>query len=308
MAWLAGAGVMLWLGATAPGATESPNVTIMVKHRQWSADAKKDPQHAGLVWFERRVHVDNAHLWLKSATDPTSRRPVIRAYGDFFFGLSFGGFGNGGWNRWDFLRVVSAYGRGKGVDVTHTRRHLGAYVLERRQRGVVEFAWQMPPVPGSKTPPGEMHVRLVKRRDEPEWLYLRVSVDPAHEARVQQLSVSSYPGQTSGAGVRRRVASTATRNQAMPQGALALELPDEYAVSLHNVNAHEYDACLLVFDPKEIKAASVAGTYCVVAALTPAPGRQAVHLAMGYFHKTHYPKGNQAFSRRRVSDSNVCAA
>ena len=289
---------LVGVGVSAATVARAEAQGVVVEHtfRQWQADPKKDPKHAGLVWIERRLNVDNARLWIKSVVDPAKdHRPVIRGYGDFFFGLHFGGFGNGGWNKWDFLHVASGYGKAKGTDITHTQRHLGAYVLERRARGVVEFAWRMPPVPKKTTPPGEMLVRLVKSHAEPQWLYLRVSVDPAHQARLQRVSVSAYPGQTSGPGVRRRVTTTFTRSHAMPNGAMRLKLPTEYAVSLHNKNAHEYDACLLVLDPDEIAGASVAGTYGVGAALTPKPGRHTVHLALGYFRKTHYPKGNAAF-------------
>ena len=81
----------------------------------------------------------------------------------------------------------------------------------------------------------------------------------------------------------------------MPTGSLAVTPGREYALSLHNKHAHEHDACLLVFDPDEVAAAVASGTYCVSVALTPAPGRHTMHLALGYFRKVHHAKGNPAF-------------
>jgi len=296
MRWAIAASVVVWVGMRACAGERTDRVAIGHTYREWSADPKKDPKHAGLVWIERRVHVDNAAFWLKSVIDPKQgRRPVVRGYGDFFFGLRFGGFGNGGWNRWGFLSVACAYGKGKATDVTQRQAHVGGYVLERGRRGVVEFVWHMPPVPGGTDPPGEMRARVVKWHDQPEWLYLQVSIDPGHEAALRRVSVSAYPGQTSGPAVRQRWVTTPVRSHALPSGVLQADPAREHALSLHNKYAHEHDACLLVCDPQQIAQVRVSGTYGVSVGLSPVPGRQAVQVALGYFRKTYYPKGNAAF-------------
>ena len=137
--------------------------------------------------------------------------------------------------------------------------------------------------------------RIGKRADAKRWCDIETSVESPAGLSLGSVWYSAFPGETSGPPTRQRWVTTAVRGHNLMAGGVQLDPKREWALSLHNKHAHERAGSLLIFDPDEIAAARVEGTYGVAVRLTPTPGRKSIHVAVSYFLQQPYPDANAAF-------------
>lgn len=252
----------------------------------------KPPKGIGNDFLETRLELGNLKLWYRAAVDPhNDDAPVRFGYGDFFFGCDFGRQGNGGWNLWNFTGATVATAGGKPVGLF--RRAEGVHVVERGARAMADVAWW--PLGAERTPTSIVAIRFVKRAGEAKWAYIETSVAPESPLALASVWYSAFPGNTSGPPGRERWVTTPARSHNLMTGEVSLDPAREWAVSLHNKNGHERAGSLLVFDPAEVAAAKVSGTYGVTIRLTPKAGAKRLHVAVGYFLGEHHRDANAAF-------------
>jgi len=291
---------MLMLTALCLAAERPAHVEVTLKEERTSVT--DDPQRKGLEAVDRRLQM--ANLWIRYHLlfDPAhGNRPVIERYGDYFLACGFPP-GTWNWNLEYFLDVYVARPNEKPFNANRATLQEGFYVLEEGSRGVADMVW---PLPAGKTERakadakegGSLSVRLVKVAADENWFYVEVALEGEERAQVSQVRLGAFPVVTTGPPERQRWATTLKSAYRLSRALTGLDAGTEWGVVLHNKNAQEEGGCLVVFDPDEMESGRVAGTYGVSLYLTPGKGRQAVHLALGYFWDTHYEKGVAQFRK-----------
>lgn len=279
------------------GAAYSQEPAFIVKLNESRSAVQNDELRKGLDFVDRKLQVDNLSMSYRRLVDPKDGDKVkLFNYGDFFMSCRFGGFGNGGWDMEYFLQAEVGYPNGPSWNLILDVLQQGIYVLEQRDRALVDLVWPVPPAPGKEGSGGTLLVRLVKQPGGTKWAYLQVQLQATQGATLRRVRVSGYPGNTSGPPERERWAKTAKQDGNLQSGAtLELNPADEWAVAMYNRHADEQDANLAVYLPEEIQSAKVAGVYNVALDLFPVAGRDTVHLALGFYTGTPYTEGNSRF-------------
>jgi len=256
---------------------------------------KKPPKAVGNVFVETRLTLDNFKLRHRVAVDPRKGdEPVRYGYGDFFFGSEFGRQGNGGWSLWNFTRVHVADPKRGNTPFGLYGRAEGFHVVERGPRAMVDVVWW--PKGGPKRHPNELvTLRFVKHAAERKWCFIETSLEPTSQLRLARVQYAAYPAHTTGPPARERWVTTAARSHNLMAGGISLDPATEWAISLHNKHAHERAGSLLVFDPVEVAAVRVEGTYAVAIMITPKPQCTRLHVAVSYFLREHFHQANAAF-------------
>lgn len=270
---------------------------FLVKLEESRSAVQGDEQRKGLEVVDRRLQVDNLSMWYHRLVDPQHGDQVKTfAYGDYFMNCRFGGFGNGGWDMEYFLQVEVGYPGGPSWNVIQDVLQQGIYILERQDRALVDLVWPVPPPPEGEGSGGTLLVRLAKWPGGTRWAFLKVQLLATQGAELRRVQVSGYPGNTAGAAGRERWARTARQDGNLQGGAiLELDPTEEWAVAMYNRHDQEQDANLAVFLPEEVQAARVSGTYSVALHLVPGPGKDQLHLALGFYTQIPFAQGNARF-------------
>ena len=271
----------------------SPDVGVELKTKR--IPVTKPAKAVGNDFVETRLTLDSFKLWHRVAVDPRKGdEPVRYGYGEFFFGCEFGRQGNGGWDLWHFTSAeVADPKRGDAPFGLH-RKVEGFHVVERGPRAVVDVVW-WPEGRPKRSLDDLVTMRFVKHAAEREWCFIETGLEPGSPLRLAQVSYSAYPAHTSGPPGRERWVTTAARSHNLMTGGIDLDPAKEWAISLHNKHAHERAGSLLVFDPDEVAAVRVEGSYGVSIELVPKPGRTRLHVAVSYFLREHFREANAAF-------------
>ena len=265
-------------------------VAVTVKEdRAPIADERNDQ---GVVLFKRVLSIGNAGVRYQQALDSKNGdKLVTQRYADYILGCEFPRWS---WN-WDlqyFLDVTVTRPGGQPFIPNRAALQEGIYPLQQGARGVADMIW---PLAGKDpTQAGRLAVRLVKPGDDPNWMFVRISLEGEPEAKITQVRMSSYPVITSGPPDRQRWVETASRGLMMGGPPEKLDPATEWAVAMHNKYANEEGGSLLVMDPTQIAAMSAQGTYPVNITMTPSSDR-VVTVAMGYFWDTPWEKAVAAF-------------
>jgi len=291
-------GFWLWaVLALFTASAQAEEAVFLVKLEESRSAVQGDEQRKGLEVVDRRLQVDNLSMWYHRLVDPQHGDQVKSfAYGDYFMNCRFGGFGNGGWDMEYFIQVEVGYPNGPSWNLIQDVLQQGMYVLEQQDRAVVDLVWPVPPPPSAPGDGGRLLLRLVKWPGATRWAYLQVQLQATAGAELRRVRGSGYPGNTAGPPERGRWAKTARQDGNLQTGAtLELDPATEWAVAMYNRHAQEEDANLAVFLPEEIQAAQVNGTYSVGLNLIPTPGRDTLHLALGFYTGIPYQEGNKRF-------------
>ncbi|MBM4049116.1 MAG: hypothetical protein FJ279_28795 [Planctomycetes bacterium] len=272
-----------------------PVNVLLRETREKLKEPERDPKLASRVGFERverHLSVGNARFWLRQTFEPGQPDgPVVKQYGDFFFGLEFGRRGNGQWDVWHFLQPRVLLPNEKApVHPTRARPPMGFFPLEQGKRGLADMVWPAGEAGGAFT------IRAVKLPDDPQWLYLEVSVD-SPGATLDGVAISAYPCETTGPPERERWISSAVAGHLMTNQRAPINPATEWALCWHNKRAQEDWGVLSVFDPEEVAGAAAFGTYGVALELKPKPNRATLRLAVGYFKATPYAEALAALGR-----------
>lgn len=240
-----------------------------------------EPNRENLQQVKRRLSLGAVGITYEQLVDPAQGdKPLVQRYGDYRLGCAFPPYT---WN-WDleyFLDVTVTRPGQPPIAANRTVLQQGIYALAQGARGVADMVWPLPPrADGGQA--GELVVRLVKLVAEPEWLYVRVTIEGEADAQITAVKLHSYPTTTSGPPERQRwVTSLATARQ-MANGAQRYTPAEEWGLVLHNRLAQEDGGALLVMDPDQVATGDVSGTYAVIVHMNTKP-TQSMNFAMGYF-------------------------
>jgi hypothetical protein len=206
-----------------------------------------------------------------------------KAWGDYFFGLRLGESPrNGGWSRWEFLRVYEKTARGTENVLSRSRPEVVlGYAAGGADRLVLEWA----------TATGRVRLRFAAFASHPEWLFGCVDLTEAPVARVE---FSAYPGNA--AAQEGRVRCLGMRGveadlSARPFETRSWTLPAVLLFSRH------FDTSFgnkLVFLREAVSCVSAPKTGTRVdLRLAPAPGAKRLTFALGSF--AHRDPDDQIF-------------
>jgi hypothetical protein len=268
----------------------SDEVAVTVKEsRDPIGDERKDQ---GIEMVKRSLSIGNAGIRYQQAVDAKHGDKLVQQrYADYILGCEFP-LWSWNWELEYFLEVTVTRPNEPPFSATRGALQEGIYPLQQGVRGVADMVW---PLAGrDPAQAGRLAVRLVKPADDPNWMYLRLSLEGEPEARITQVQMSSFPVTTSGPAERQRWVETAARGLQMSGSPEKLDPKTEWALVLHNKYADEEGGALLVMEPEQISAATAQGTYPVSITMTPTPAR-AVTVAMGYFWDTPYEKAVAQF-------------
>ena len=231
-------------------------------------------------------------LHYKGYADPKAGyAPVDRAWGDVILGCNLGpSRANGQWDRWHFV-AAGVERAGKVRDPVRQDPIQGGYVLQMHPRGLADLVWRDPEGPG----PG-LSLRAMKLPDLPTWAFFEVCSVAAKD-RLVSVSIGCYPASTSPQLAklgRGRAVTTAKGQSDLGSAARRLDPAAECLVALHNVHLEEDWGCVLLFSPREVADARIAGTYNVRVELRPKPQVQALHFGCSYFAKEPFQRACQA--------------
>jgi hypothetical protein len=282
----------LWAGLVLCSLASAWADEVVVTVKEERAPIGDERKDQGIVLFKRLLSIGNAGVRYYRALDSKNGDALVtQRYGDYILGCEFPRWS---WN-WDlqyFLEVTVTRPGEKPFSATHAALQEGIYPLQQGPRGVADMVWPL----WGKAPDqaGRLAVRLVKPGDDPNWMFVRVSLEGEPEAKITQVRLSSYPVITSGPPDRQRWVETASRGLQMSNQAQALDPATEWALVMHNKYAQEDGGSLLVVDPAQIAGLSAQGVYPVSVTLTPSSER-VVTVAMGYFWDTPWEQAVAEF-------------
>ncbi len=203
----------------------------------------------------------------------------LQEQGDNRFGLSFGRVGNGGWNIWRFFE---AHVELAGESFAGSQRYAleAVYLLERQPRHVVDFIW--PLVDPSLEDAPRLVLRVIQDPAFEQWLFIRTWIEG--EATIARISLSAYPGNTSGPPERRRMVGDGVTVHNLHTGSFQPPATAN-ALALYNQYSQTDAGSLLVYDPEQAAKVTVAGTYGVNVTAIPREPEGAWSAAIGYFRQ-----------------------
>lgn len=246
-----------------------------------------EPNRQGLEMLKRDLTLGNMAVRYRQLVNPKQAdKPVNQRYGDYILGCDFPRYS---WN-WDlqyFLDVTVTRPGQPPFIANRATAQTAIHIMAQGKRGVADMVWPLPDR-------GELVVRLVKLPEDPQWFYLRATIEGDDEAKITLVRASSYPTITSGPPERQRWVTSPIRGLQMTNQQAPLTPADEWALVLHNRYVHEDGGALVIMDPDQITAATAGETYPISIRLTTQP-TTSFALALGYFWDTPHEKATATF-------------
>lgn len=219
---------------------------------------------------------DGCKLWLDYTLEGGD--VVWRKWGDYFFGLALGaGPGNGGWNRWCFLRVLQRTPKGLDRVVSRSRPDVFfGYSAEGADFIVGEWAGD-----GGK----RLRLRFAAHPAHRDWLFLKVEFGGFDVERVELVA---YPGNVVAPECRETHMATKERDWTLNEEGADFA-PSSPLVMLYSRYFDERYGNKVVFDAAPVKSVVTGKTTSeVTLGFLPKPGAKSMEFALGYFADKDY--------------------
>ncbi|HOG50061.1 MAG TPA: hypothetical protein PKY10_05690 [Lentisphaeria bacterium] len=265
---LAGLSLILTLATPAPAA-----------NLRFEREARKEDDGRQLESINRVFDFDDAtELRFKTTQVSGSNELYSRKWGDYFFGLSFGRNGNGGWDIWDFLQVHSQENK---KPVAYMRQRLPDSVSFFEQSGQIlaECRW-------SSEDGRRLRVQIRKFRSWPKFLFFRVLWEGAGWES-PTVTLAAYPGNSDKPPERERWVATREESFPLAIGARELTLASD-GLALFNKYRYEDFGNLLVVNHQSLQSLLLPQTNYHVRVILRPLNPQACSFALSFFHRQHY--------------------
>lgn len=221
---------------------------------------------------ERRLEVENLKINYKVIFDNESKKPIIKKWGDFFLGCEFGRRGNGGWDIWNFLSVRVGKD-GKLIDLVREYLIKNIYILEKNNERVVsEIYWE------GET---QLSVKILKYKNIKNWFFMEIE----SSIPIEGISLSAYPGETTGPPERERWCKFKSGSYNLYQGEGKMKEGDFYVILFNKYGGYQDRyGNFLIFLPEEVSDCKVRGTYGVTIEIIPKKNLKRIKFGIGYFY------------------------
>ncbi len=202
---------------------------------------------------------------------------VRKRWGDYFFGLSLGySPKNGGWNRWDFLRVMARTEKGL-VNVLSESRPAVFFGYSANGADFLAGEWECA---GGR----RVKLRFAAFPSHRDWLFLKVDFGGVS---VESVQLSAYPGNAAVPEGRERHLATKERDWLVNAGNVDFTPASPY-ILLYSRFIDDRFGNKIVYDTAPVKSVFMRKSVSALTAeFRPDAGASEMTFSLGYFAHRH---------------------